>query len=245
VSTGRTTWWAKDSAWWRRERIVELGEEFGPLGPAVVDWLTCEAKAQGTSGRVKAGYRTLARGCFAPPDVPISPVVSRAVGLGLLDDFEQHDRTFTCRISGWEDEQQRAVETVKKRRQRGATPDDSPAKPDNFEEGPSGTGRDVSRSVPPSPPTGQDRTRTTTPPTPPRGGRTRDRLRSDEQRKAWAESLVRDQGADPTPSLIGEAILVASRLRSARVDVTNDLVLTQLRHRQPSWPHSDIRGAAA
>lgn len=155
--SGRTVWWAKDAAWWRREAVVELLEEFGPAGPAVLDWLTCEAKAQGSTGDVKAGYRAIARG-IGVDVVTVCPVVSRCVQLGALDDFKDSGRTFTCRISGWHDEQVRAVETVKKRRQRATASDDSPAKPPDPAKGLNGTKGDMSPTVPESPPTGQDRT---------------------------------------------------------------------------------------
>ena len=80
MSDGRTHWWAKDSAWWRREWIVELGEEFGAEGPAVIDWLACEAKAQNDGGFVKAGRKSVARGCFVPAET-VSHVLSRSVSL--------------------------------------------------------------------------------------------------------------------------------------------------------------------
>lgn len=128
MSGGRTTWWAKDSAWWRRERIVELGEEFGPAGPAVIDWLCCEADAQRDHGQVKAGFRALARGCFAGPE-NAREIVERAAEIGALDDLEVHDRTFTCRVSGFladqtqarrEDQRARAADRQARKRARDA-----------------------------------------------------------------------------------------------------------------------------
>lgn len=117
MADGRTSWWAKDAAWWRRESVVELLEDVGLAGPAVVDWLACEAKAQNAGGVVKAGERTIARG-LGIDLVTVGHALSRAVAVGLLDDFEQDGRTFTCRISGWRSEQERANAATRKARER-------------------------------------------------------------------------------------------------------------------------------
>lgn len=155
MSDGRTVWWAKDSAWWRRERVVELGEEFGSAGPAVVDWLACEAKAQNAGGRVQAGHRTVARGCFVEL-VTVGHVLSRAVTLGLLDDFVDDSGRFECRISGWGAEQERVKAATRKAEQRIR---DSAGKGDPPRGSRSVTpGHVESRSVTESPSTGQDRT---------------------------------------------------------------------------------------
>lgn len=116
--TGRTIWLAKDIAWWRREWIVALGEEFGADGPAVIDWLECEAKAQNAGGYVKAGPRTISRGTFVDA-VTVGHVVSRAVTLGLLEDYFESEGRFTCRISGWKADQERALATSRKAKSRG------------------------------------------------------------------------------------------------------------------------------
>lgn len=164
MSSGRTYWWAKDSGWWRRELVVTLGEEFGPLGPAVLDWLSCEAKAQNAGGVVKTGARTLARGVFA--DVgSVCPVLSRLSQLGGLDDFEQGEVTFTCRISGWKSDQDRGREAARKAEQRARKNAESSTDTEDHVEGHDGTDGDMSHVVPPSPrmsPTGQDRRGTET-----------------------------------------------------------------------------------
>lgn len=199
MTAGRTVWWAKDAGWWRRERVVELGEEFGPLGPAVVDWLACEAKSQNDGGMVKTGYRAVARGVFSEV-VPVRPVLSRASDIGLLDDFTEGDRTFTCRISGWASEQLKARETAKKAAQRAESKTARPV---------------VSPVVPKSPPTGQDRTGELLPPQPPAsGGRQRDHESFDTNLKSWAAehfpgahpnhvnalaTWMRGHGVEPTP----------------------------------------------
>jgi hypothetical protein len=117
MSDGRTVWWPKDAAWWRREHVVTLGEEFGPAGPAVFDWLTCEAKAQNDGGRVKAGVRSCARGSFVAVEV-VDAVLTRAAALGALDDYEVADGRFTARISGWEKDNERGRAAFRKAQQR-------------------------------------------------------------------------------------------------------------------------------
>ena len=118
MTDGRTVWLAKDSAWWRRERIVELGERFGTAGPGVVDWLACEAKVQNDGCRVKSGYRAVARGAFLKDEKEARRIVEYAVEIGALDEFEEDRRTFTCRVSGWRSEQDRARESSRKADQR-------------------------------------------------------------------------------------------------------------------------------
>jgi hypothetical protein len=117
MSDGRTIWWAKDAGWWRRERIVELGEEFGAAGPAVIDWLACEAKSQNDGGRVKTGPRSISRGCFVDV-VTVRHVLSRSVTLCLLEDFEEHGNVLTCRISGWKSDDARARAAFRQQKKR-------------------------------------------------------------------------------------------------------------------------------
>jgi hypothetical protein len=117
VSDGRTVWWPKDAAWWRREHVVALGEEFGPAGPAVVDWLTCEAKAQNDGGWVKAGVRSCARGAFVDVDV-VGAVLARAAALGALDDYELAGGRVSARISGWAQDNERGRAAFRKAQQR-------------------------------------------------------------------------------------------------------------------------------
>jgi hypothetical protein len=123
--SGRTTWWSKDAAWWRRGRIVEVGQEHGAAGPAVVDWLTCEAKSQGPlrghDGTVKAGFAAIAHGCFIDGTETVRAIVNTCVEVGLLDDFEDDGRTLTCRISGWEEDVERPLATTRKAAQRANT----------------------------------------------------------------------------------------------------------------------------
>jgi hypothetical protein len=117
MAEGRTVWWCKDAGWWRREWIVDLGLEFGPGGPALIDWLACEAKAQNDGGRVKSGVKAASRGCFLDVKTA-SHVLARAVTLGLIEDWEERDGRFTCRISGWSSDQEKAQATARKANQR-------------------------------------------------------------------------------------------------------------------------------
>ena len=119
--SGRTTWWAKDAAWWRRGRIVKLGREFGPAGPAVIDVLMGEAKQQGPSkghdGSVKADVASLSMCAFIDDDALVQAIVEKAAQIGLLDDFEDlGDGLFTCRMSGWQLEQEIGVAAIRRER---------------------------------------------------------------------------------------------------------------------------------
>jgi hypothetical protein len=164
---GRTVWWAKDAGWWRRESVVTLGEEFGPGGPAVVDWLACEAKAQNAGGWVLTGYRSIARGCFLPDAETACHVVSRAVTLCLLDELTEPDGRIRCRISGWSAEQERGAAAARKAAQRAREAAENSASAGLFGSTTSKRPKPLSRSVTPRPkksPTGQDSSNTPLPP---------------------------------------------------------------------------------
>lgn len=147
--SGRTLWLPKDAAWWRRSRIVELGQEHGPAGPAVIDWLTCEAKTQnpakGGDGSVKAGYPAIAHGTFS--DVAtVQAVIETCVEIGLLDDFEAHGRTFSARISGWHEDVEMPLAATRRQQQRTAATTGDNGRQESVE----------SPDVAECPPTGQD-----------------------------------------------------------------------------------------
>lgn len=148
MSDGRMMWRARDAGFFLREWIVQLGEEFGCVGPAVIDWLEDQAKLQNNGGRIKTGFRALSRGCFANDVVTVCHVVSRAVTLGLLIDYQERDGRFECVISWFEADQRRAQASVRKQRQRnGATadPDDTPPLSRSVTDG-HGESRSVSES---------------------------------------------------------------------------------------------------
>lgn len=161
MSAGKTYWWAKDAAWIDREHVVELGEEHGPAGPLVLDVLCGQAKLENDGGSVMTGFRSLARKAFLPGGSDEARrIVEHAARIGALDDLELDDdgRRFTARISGWQADQGRGYESVRKAQQRAQKPPQDPSDP-------TGTDRDTvpengtpSRSVPKCPPTGQDRT---------------------------------------------------------------------------------------
>jgi hypothetical protein len=228
TTTGRTVWLAKDAAWWRRARIIELGEEFGSDGPAVIDWLSCEAKAQNDGGWVKTGQRAVSRGCFVDP-VTVGRVLSTAVTLGLLDEFKSSGSVFTCRISGWKDDQEKVLAAARKAAQRARAADETPAKPAKDNAGQDETQRDESRSVPPRPEkslTGQDRT-VEEPPLPPQGGRARDLRVYEQELGAWVD----DRLPGATPSVVGA---LASFLRRDGEPVTAQ-ALTTYAEAHPQW----------
>lgn len=203
MSSGRTSWWAKDGGWYDRERVVELGEEFGPAGPLVLDWLSCQAKLQNDgpfdapTGVVKSGFRAVARGCFIADADIVRSIVELAAEIGALDDLAVDGRTFTCRISGWRSEQGRAAQTARKRDQRAAgqpgTDQDKPgpgaaATPRTTRDN-AGPKRPPSQVVPESPTTGHDQT-VELPPQPPQGGRARDTVAYEQQLSTWIAQVV-------------------------------------------------------
>jgi hypothetical protein len=119
VSDGRTYWWAKDAAWYERERVADLALTFGPIGPAALDWLCCHAKALNDGGRVKSGYSAVAKAIGARRP-KVRQVILYAVEIGALDEFEESDeRRFTARISGWSSDQERALHALRQARYRG------------------------------------------------------------------------------------------------------------------------------
>lgn len=145
MSGGRTIWWAKDVEWWLRERVVELGQEFGTEGPGVILWLSCRAKAQRDGGRVRSGFRAIAHGAFVAPK-NVEAIVRRAVEVGLLDDFESEGRTFSCRLSGWKADQEKAQAAARQARSRGPVTDrDEPQQTVTDRDEPSATGQDSTR----------------------------------------------------------------------------------------------------
>ena len=142
--SGRTTWWAKDAAWHRRELQVELGDEFGPAGLLVLDVLTCWAQEQRSSGEIRGGFRGLARETFID-HAEARAIVERAAAIGAIDDLDidPDGRRFACRVSGFRADQERGRAAWRKATQRereaAETTTDTPE--------PAVTLRDVSRSV--------------------------------------------------------------------------------------------------
>lgn len=157
---GRTTWWPCDAAEHDRELNVELGEEFGPAGPYVMRVLKDLAQQQKDGGRVRTGFRVLRTKTFLDAE-QAKTIVAHAAAIGALDDLQidEDGRRFTCRVSGWEADQKRGREAIKKAAQRAAHDDDSsPPEGTNGELVPSEG--DVSRSVPLPDQTRQDKEET-------------------------------------------------------------------------------------
>lgn len=125
--SGRTTWWAKDAAWHRRERMVVLGEEFGPAGPMVMDVLSGWSQEQRQAGHVVGGWRTLAREAFVTV-CSAESIVSRASEIGALDDLEVDGDglRFSCRISGWAADAERGRAALRMAKSRAVTEDSDP-----------------------------------------------------------------------------------------------------------------------
>lgn len=209
MSGGRTTWWPKDAAWHRRERIVALGEEFGSAGPNVMDVLSAWAQEQRAGGNVRGGFRILAREAFVDT-AEARRIVERAAAIGALDDLDvtvSHGQ-FVCRVSGWSADQERGRAAVRKADSRSGSHGESRSDHQSQSGNPD-PGETESRSVTPG--TQPDPTRpnqeTETPPTPPEGGRERDRQRYEEQITAWAEHHF--PAADPRRVAALAAMLAA------------------------------------
>jgi len=149
--SGRTTWWPKDAAWLRRELVVELGDEFGPSGPLVLDALCGWAQEQRSSGLVRGGWRALAREAFVTVCCA-QTVVERAAQIGALDDLEldSDGRRFTCRVSGWQADVERGRSALRMAKSRAVTDDlDDDSEPNTPEQ--DATARNVLRRVTPRP----------------------------------------------------------------------------------------------
>lgn len=114
-------WWMKAADFNQRELVVELGEEFGPGGPLVIDELNAQAKREKKGGHVRTGWRSLARRCFLPGGADEARrIVEHAAEIGALDDYEAEDdgRRFTCRVSGFSTDQKSAKAAERQARSR-------------------------------------------------------------------------------------------------------------------------------
>lgn len=107
MTDGRATWYPEDVRWMAWERTVVLGREFGPAAVSVLAALKAEAKVQNSGWRVKWGYHALDMAAFVGDVATVRAIVSRAAEIGLLDDFEQGEWTFVCRVSGMSDLERR------------------------------------------------------------------------------------------------------------------------------------------
>lgn len=215
--SGRTSWWAKDAAWHRRELIVELGEEFGAEGPMVVDVLWSWAQEQRSAGEVRGGFRILAREAFVTV-CHAEFIVAKAAEIGAIDDLEidADGRRFTCRVSGFRADQQRGRAAWRQAEKREIAGDSSETPPET-EQKQSVTERDKALHVTPrhtKAPTRPDQTIETTPlppqgekpettvPVRPAGGRKRELEVYDEQVAAFARVLFPDATPDASTAAV-------------------------------------------
>lgn len=188
----RTTWRAKPCGWRDRERVVALGEEFGPAGPLVLDVLEELAKEQRDGGNVRTGLRSLARSAFLQRGTEgiqtARSILTFAAHVGALDDLEigdDADMTVIVRVSGFAADQGKGYEAVRKGWQRDQIDRDGPGhSPENGDK--PGSCPEDGDSVPVCPPTGQDRTVNGSV-EPARLDEARDRLRSDEIQRVFDE----------------------------------------------------------
>lgn len=126
MTDGRTMWYAEDARWLAWERMVVIATEHGPAAVSTMVALKGEAKLQNEGWKVKIGYRVLAREAFVADVDKVRGIVRRAAEIGLLDDFEEGEWTFTCRISGMQASEQRARDALRKAAGRARTGPEPP-----------------------------------------------------------------------------------------------------------------------
>jgi hypothetical protein len=243
MSEGRTTWRAKPCGWRDRERVVALGEEFGPAGPLILDLLEELAKEQRANGAVRTGLRSLARGAFLPRGTDgaqlARSILEFAETIHALDDLaiaDDADMTVTCRVSGFAADQGKGYEAVRKGQQRAAghietPPDNVPGSPDARDNG--AACPDGGDTVPVSPPTGQDRTGEEPPPVAASGDlpvsidKARDRLKAEVVDRVWTAYV------DTRLAVLG------NRAAPKRTDARSQLIARRLRE----WPEDEVVAA--
>jgi len=130
MTEGRTYWWAKDAAWYDRERVADLSLMYGPTGVAVLDWLCCHAKALNDGGVIKTGFSAVTKGIGGKLD-EVTAAVRYAAEIGALDDFDEDGKRFTARISGWASDQDRALSAVRQAKWRARNAASRPVTPNN------------------------------------------------------------------------------------------------------------------
>lgn len=120
--SGRTHWLKKDGSWWERGAVRRARREFGPTGPAVMDWLECAAKRQNAAGRVKADPLTIAED-IGSDEVTVCHVVSHLVQKRWLVSHETDGDLFKARIVWFEADQRRGDDAERKAESRANQPD--------------------------------------------------------------------------------------------------------------------------
>jgi len=115
--SGRTYWLKKDGAWWERGAVRRARKEFGPTGPAVMDWLECAARRQNAAGRVKADPFTIAED-IGSDEVTVCHVVSHLVQKKWLLSHEIDGDLFKAKIAWFEADQRRGDDAERKAESR-------------------------------------------------------------------------------------------------------------------------------
>lgn len=235
MSRGRTSWYAHDAAWHRRELIVELGEEYGPPAVSVMTALKGMAQEQRhPDGEVLTGYRTLAREAFVDVD-QARAIVEAAAAIGVLDDLSQLEdgKRFTCRLSGWRADQEKGRAAFRQAASRARRAEDSAQEPgpqpvtpvtDRDAVTPE---RDTSRRVTEKPP--PDITKQE-PPVVPQGGRDRDRAKVEQELDAWCAHHFPERDRNDVVMAIGTL-----RLGRPPRPVNVDTIGEWLRERDERW----------
>lgn len=121
MSAGRTYWLALDARWLAREGVVEAREEAGADAVVVLLALMGQAKLENDGGRVRTGYRALAREAFLAGPDEARAIVTVCHASSLLDDFKEDEdgRRFSCRLSGWSADQEKGRAADRKSASRG------------------------------------------------------------------------------------------------------------------------------
>lgn len=192
MTEGRTYWYAEDATYLSRALVIELGDEFGPAVVGVLQSIKSHAKLQNDGGRVKTGLATVNRESFAGDSGLCRRIIERAAEIGVLDELEWSDeRRFKCRVSGWEADQGKGYETVRKRWQRDAQdPSDNTDPPCPDPRDKPGHGPETGDGVTASPPTGQDRTVNNSHVEPARLDEARERLRAEDVQQVFDEWIT-------------------------------------------------------
>lgn len=245
--TGRTTWWAKDAAWHRRELVVELGEEFGAEGPNVVDVLACWAQEQRAAGEVRGGFRILAREAFVTVSHAQS-IVERAAEIGALKDLtiDEDGRRFTCRVAGFRADQDRGRAAWRQAEKRSRAGENDPGQAVTDRDA-QGTDRDESRRVTKRPPPDQTKPEKNNPPTPQGGIRVPTRPSGKRTRELEAfQQQVRDYAASEFPNLDDTQIgFVGAAIAQGATDHEAVQAFVARWVEQPTEPMAATTGEAA
>ena len=191
MTEGRTYWYAEDATYLSRALVIELGDEFGPAVVGVLQSIKSHAKLQNDGGRVKTGLATVNRESFAGDADLCRSIIERAAEIGVLDELVWSDaRRFKCRVSGWEADQGKGYETVRKRWQRDTSdPADNTDSACPEPRDKSGHGPETGDGVTACPPTGQDRTVNSNV-EPARLDEARERLRAEDVQQVFDEWIT-------------------------------------------------------